>query len=133
MKVPQKFSKVFLGSAIFANAIYVLFGLINVLTFGNDVHQIVLENLSFVEWQNTVAKIGYAFSVLLTYPIMVFPVYSIFEKSLKLDLESHDNIHQILIYALRNGCLLILFVFACFIPQFGDFLSLVGGAAGMMI
>lgn len=69
MEKPKYFMRVFTGSVVLILILYIIFGIINILTFGMDVNEIILMNIPYTNMASFFAKIGYATGILLTYPV----------------------------------------------------------------
>jgi proton-coupled amino acid transporter len=108
---------------------YILVGTINLLAYGNNVYEIVLMNLPYNNWLDYFSKIGYCFSILISYPLNIYPCYSIVENlfadikipKLVMDFEEEDNhiINNIYKkYGIRLSLMATLYMIAYFIPKF---------------
>ncbi|KAJ4715833.1 putative Amino acid transporter [Melia azedarach] len=118
MKKKENFGKILWLSIAFIAVMYGGFGVLGYFAFGNQTKDIITSNLGngFV---SILVQLGLCINLFFTFPLMMHPVYEIVERRFW-------NGE----YCLWLRWLLVLFVslVALFVPNFTDFLSLVGSS-----
>ncbi|KAE8668272.1 Amino acid transporter ANTL2 [Hibiscus syriacus] len=118
MKDATKFGKILALSMGLISLIYGAFGALGYLAFGAETKDIITANLG-AGWISTMVQLGLCINLFFTFPLMMNPVYEIVERRFWGGC-----------YCLWLRWLLVLIVslVALFIPNFADFLSLVGSS-----
>ncbi|KAK4741092.1 hypothetical protein SAY87_024680 [Trapa incisa] len=117
-KDKSKFRGILAISMAFIALMYAGFGALGYFAFGEDVKDIITSNFGkgFI---SSVVQLGLCINLFFTFPLMMNPVYEIIERRF------HDGN-----YCIWSRWLLVLTVIliALMIPNFADFLSLVGSS-----
>ncbi|KAG2244187.1 hypothetical protein Bca52824_093975 [Brassica carinata] len=118
MKDKDKFGKVLALGMGFISFIYIAFGFLGYLAFGDDTMDIITANLG-AGLISTIVQLGLCINLFFTFPLMMNPVFEIVERRFAGGM-----------YSAWLRCLLVLAVtlVALFVPNFTDFLSLVGSS-----
>ncbi|KAA8535919.1 hypothetical protein F0562_028397 [Nyssa sinensis] len=118
MKDKNKFGKVLGLTMLFTALLYGAFGALGYFAFGENTQDIITANLGKGLLSNLV-QLGLCVNLFFTFPLMMNPVYEVVERRF------WDGM-----YCLWMRWLLVLGVIlvALFIPNFADFLSLVGSS-----
>ncbi|GMI74702.1 hypothetical protein like AT4G38250 [Hibiscus trionum] len=118
MKDASKFGKILALSMGLISLIYGAFGALGYLAFGEETKDIITANLG-AGWISTLVQLGLCINLFFTFPLMMNPVYEIVERRFWGGR-----------YCLWLRWLLVLIVslVALFVPNFADFLSLVGSS-----
>ncbi|KAE8672755.1 Amino acid transporter ANTL2 [Hibiscus syriacus] len=118
MKEPSKFGKILALSMGLISLIYGAFGALGYLAFGTDTKDIITANLG-AGWISALVQLGLCINLFFTFPLMMNPVYEIVERRFWGGS-----------YCLWLRWLLVLIVslVALFVPNFADFLYLVGSS-----
>ncbi|KAL4446107.1 hypothetical protein ABPG74_021646 [Tetrahymena malaccensis] len=95
MKQPTKFNSVLNYSISVAIALYILIGLIGYLTFGSGVNDIILFSFPDDNIPMQVVQFIYCISLILTYPVQIFPCVNVLEIKLRKKLYSKKSVKQI--------------------------------------
>eukprot|EP00250_Pteridium_aquilinum_P011730 c20268_g1_i2 orf=511-1884(+) len=118
MREKKKFGRV-LGLAMACiTLLYVMFGLLGYLAFGDDTLDIITLNLGS-SWKTTVVKVGLCVGLFFTFSVMMYPVHQVMEHRL---VKGRPSV------LLRTMIVLAATLCAVAVPHFGDFLSLVGNS-----
>ncbi|KAK4747718.1 hypothetical protein SAY87_014304 [Trapa incisa] len=117
-KDKAKFGRVLLISMIFIAMIYGGFGALGYFAFEEDVKDIITANLG-KGLISTLVQLGLCINLFFTFPLMMNPVYEVVERRFR-----GGN------YCIWSRWLLVLVVslIALLVPNFTDFLSLVGSS-----
>lgn len=114
----HKFGRI-LGLAIFFIALtYGGFGLLGYLAFGSGTRDIITLNMGR-NWVTILVQLALCLNLFFTFPLMMNPVHEV--------VESRFNGGQYSFLA-RSLSVLLTTIFALFVPNFADFLSLVGSS-----
>ncbi|KAK4758479.1 hypothetical protein SAY87_019780 [Trapa incisa] len=117
-KDKSKFGGILAISMAFIALMYAGFGVLGYFAFGENVKDIITSNLGkgFV---SSVIQLGLCINLFFTFPLMMHPVYEIIERRFR-----DGN------YCIWSRWLLVLSVtlIALMVPNFADFLSLVGSS-----
>ncbi|GMI88377.1 hypothetical protein like AT2G42005 [Hibiscus trionum] len=118
MKDNAKFGKILTLSMGLTTLMYGAFGALGYFAFGAATKDIITSNLG-PGWISFLVQLGLCINLFFTFPLMMNPVYEIVERRF-----SGGR------YCLWLRWLLVLFVslVALFVPNFADFLSLVGSS-----
>ncbi|EXB40415.1 hypothetical protein L484_013718 [Morus notabilis] len=116
MRDKKKFGKVLAFTMVFLSLIYVGFGILGYLAYGDETQDIITANLG-PGVVSTLVKLGLSVNLFFTLPLMMNPVYEIVERRF------WGGTYCLW---LRWLWVLIVILVALFVPNFGDFLSLVG-------
>lgn len=118
MKDRRKFGAV-LGFAMAAiTVLYMAFGLLGYLAFGEGTQDIITLNLG-QNWQTMAVKLGLCLGLFFTFPVMMHPVHEVMERRL---------VRGRRMMILRTTIVLGTVWCAVAVPRFGDFLSLIGNS-----
>ncbi|GER55217.1 amino acid transporter [Striga asiatica] len=123
MKNRSKFGKILALTMLFIAAMYGSFGLMGYLAFGENTKDIITANMG-KGLLSTLVQLGLCINLFFTFPLMMNPVYEVFERRFW---EGK--------YCLWMRWMLVLGVslVALFVPNFADFLSLVGSSTCCML
>ncbi|XVE93059.1 hypothetical protein REPUB_Repub01dG0157500 [Reevesia pubescens] len=118
MKDNTKFGKILALSMGLISLMYGVFGALSYFAFGAETQDIITANLG-AGWISTMVQLGLCINLFFTFPLMMNPVYEIVERRFWGGS-----------YCLWLRWLLVLIVslVALFVPNFADFLSLVGSS-----
>ena len=118
MKDNAKFGKILALSMCLISLIYGAFGALGYFAFGAETRDIITANLG-AGWVSILVQLGLCINLFFTFPLMMNPVYEIVERRFWGGS-----------YCLWLRWLLVLIVslVALFVPNFADFLSLVGSS-----
>lgn len=118
MKDKSKFGKTLGLTIFFIAALYGGFGLMGYFAFGENTKDIITANM----WKgplSTIVQLGLCINLFFTFPLMMNPVYEVFERRF------WDGKYCLW---LRWTLVLAVSLVALFVPNFTDFLSLVGSS-----
>jgi len=125
MREPKKFMPVFYGIINFYSFLLITFGFFGYLRYGEKVESLVTFNLG-EGIMTTVIRVMLSFSLLMTFPVQLFPVIEIIEYRLWFQhknkvawLETKRNLMRI---SLATGAMAVAIV----VPHFGLFIGLIG-------
>lgn len=118
MKDKDKFGKVLALSMLFIAVVYGAFGVLGYMAFGEETMDIITANLG-VGVVSSLVQLGLCINLFFTFPLMMNPVFEIVERRFRSG-----------IYCVWLRWLLVLAVtlVALLVPNFADFLSLVGSS-----
>ncbi|XP_020552963.1 amino acid transporter ANTL1-like isoform X1 [Sesamum indicum] len=118
MKDRSKFGKILGLTMIFIAAMYGGFGALGYFAFGDNTKDIITANMG-KGLLSSLVQVGLCINLFFTFPLMMNPVYEVFERRF------WDGK-----YCLWMRWMLVLAVslVALFVPNFADFLSLVGSS-----
>ncbi|KAK4405400.1 Amino acid transporter AVT3C [Sesamum angolense] len=118
MKDKSKFGKILGLTMIFIAAMYGGFGALGYFAFGENTRDIITANMG-KGLLSSLVQVGLCINLFFTFPLMMNPVYEVFERRF------WDGK-----YCLWMRWMLVLAVslVALFVPNFADFLSLVGSS-----
>ncbi|KAB1993888.1 hypothetical protein E1A91_D13G065200v1 [Gossypium mustelinum] len=118
MKDNAKFNKILALSMGLTTLMYGAFGALGYFAFGDKTKDIITSNLG-TGWISSLVQLGLCINLFFTFPLMMNPVYEIVERRF-----SGGR------YCLWLRWLFVLIVslVALFVPNFADFLSLVGSS-----
>ncbi|EYU40480.1 hypothetical protein MIMGU_mgv1a006582mg [Erythranthe guttata] len=118
MKDKSKFGKILGLTMFFIASMYAAFGAMGYFAFGENTKDIITANMG-KGLLSTVVQLGLCINLFFTLPLMMNPVYEVFERRF-----SNGR------YCLWMRWMLVLGVslVALFVPNFADFLSLVGSS-----
>lgn len=123
MKDTEKFGRVLGLAMVCITLLYMVFGLLGYLAFGDETLDIVTLNLGS-SWKTTIVKASLCVGLFFTFPVMMHPVYEVVERRLVRERPS---------MILRSTIVLGAAWCAVAVPQFGDFLSLIGNSVCCML
>ncbi|KAJ4866863.1 Amino acid transporter ANTL2 [Raphanus sativus] len=118
MKDKDKFGKVLALGMGFISFIYIAFGFLGYLAFGEDTMDIITANLG-AGLISSIVQLGLCINLFFTFPLMMNPVFEIVERRFSGGMYSAW---------LRWLLVLAVTLVALFVPNFTDFLSLVGSS-----
>ncbi|XAR59896.1 hypothetical protein NMG60_11015900 [Bertholletia excelsa] len=118
MKDRSKFGKLLALSMFLIAVLYGSFGILGYLAFGENTQDIVTANMGR-GLLSTLIQLGLCVNLFLTYPLMMHPVYEVIERRFW-----EGKYCLWMRWALVLGVSLV----ALFVPNFADFLSLVGSS-----
>ena len=123
MENKENFNKVLSVTMVAVTIMYLLFGSLGYIAYGKETNEIITLNLGD-GLPSDVVKLALSTGLFFTFPLMMFPVFSVMENSSFMDTQS---------FAAKNFIRIATVLFAVFvalgIPNFGDFISLVGAGA----
>ncbi|XP_042508820.1 amino acid transporter AVT3C-like [Macadamia integrifolia] len=119
----EKFGRVLGLSMIFISLMYILFGVLGYFAFGDETKDIITTNLGYGLLSNLV-QLGLCINLYFTFPLMMNPVYEVFERRF---FEGRYCVWQ------RWLVVLLVSLVALSIPNFADFLSLVGSSVCVLL
>lgn len=118
MKDKSKFGRILALTMIFIAAMYGAFGVMGYFAFGPDTRDIITANMGKGPL-STLVQLGLCINLFFTFPLMMNPVYEVFERRF------WGGRYCIW---LRWMLVLAVSLVALFVPNFADFLSLVGSS-----
>ncbi|XP_051137621.1 amino acid transporter AVT3B-like [Andrographis paniculata] len=118
MKDKSKFGKILGLTMLFIAGLYGAFGLMGYFAFGENTMDIITGNMG-KGLLSTLVQLGLCINLFFTFPMMMNPVYEVFERSFW-------NGKYCL--WMRWVLVLVVSLVALFVPNFADFLSLVGSS-----
>ncbi|KAJ0468616.1 putative amino acid transporter, transmembrane domain-containing protein [Helianthus annuus] len=119
----NKFGRV-LGITIgFIAVMFACFGVLGYFAFGDETKDIITTNLG-AGWLSSVVQLGLCLNLFFTFPLMMNPVYEVFERMF---CEGRYSLW------VRWGLVLVVSLVALFVPNFADFLSLVGSSVCIVL
>lgn len=118
MKDKSKFGRILCLTMIFIASIYGAFGVMGYFAFGAETQDIITANMG-KGLMSTFVQLGLCINLFFTFPLMMNPVYEVFERRF------WDGRYCIW---LRWLLVLAVSLVALFVPNFADFLSLVGSS-----
>ncbi|KAJ3670651.1 hypothetical protein LUZ60_008077 [Juncus effusus] len=122
-KEKLKFGKT-LGLSMFVIAImYGLFGVFGYLAFGEETRDIITTNFG-TGWLTLIVQLGLCINLFFTMPVMMHPVYEVAERWF---CKKNYN------FLLRWVLVVIVSLVAMLVPNFADFLSLVGSSVCVVL
>ncbi|KAG8368007.1 hypothetical protein BUALT_Bualt15G0000500 [Buddleja alternifolia] len=118
MKDKSKFGKILGLTMLFIASMYGGFGAMGYFAFGNNTKDIITANMG-KGLLSTFVQLGLCINLFFTFPLMMNPVYEVFERRF------WDGKYCLWI---RWMLVLLVSLVALFVPNFADFLSLVGSS-----
>lgn len=118
MKDKSKFGRILAVTMVFIAAMYGAFATMGYFAFGSDTKDIITANMG-TGLMSTLVQLGLCVNLFFTFPLMMNPVYEVFERRFW---EGRYCIW------LRWILVLAVSLIALFVPNFADFLSLVGSS-----
>ncbi|KAJ4957507.1 hypothetical protein NE237_024618 [Protea cynaroides] len=122
--------------------VYVLFGFLGYLAYGDQTRDIITLNLPN-DWTSKAVKIGLCVGLTFTFPIMMHPIHEIIEGRLKKSDWFQNFCHypssggggreRFVVYVSRALMVLIAAVVASAVPGFGVFVSIVGSTVSALL
>ncbi|CAM6090905.1 unnamed protein product [Calypogeia fissa] len=137
MQRPKEFGRALAVAFGFITALYVFFGFIGYLAYGDETKDIITLNLPN-DWTTIAVKGGLSIGLFFTFPVMLYPVHEIFERKMLMSHWFQDYCsHPVLELSMRNGLrgliVLAIAIVAATVPGFGLFISFVGSTVCAMI
>jgi len=127
MQSKAQFRAVWLGAMAGVTSLYVAFGLFSYLAYGDATPSSITNRLPRESAVSSLVKLGVCGCLFLTFPMMMFPVFEIFEHKWPLRQLLRVRALEVPARILGRGLLVVLVtVFATLIPDFGLVISLVG-------
>ncbi|CAI9110468.1 OLC1v1010501C1 [Oldenlandia corymbosa var. corymbosa] len=123
MKDKQKFGKILGISMAFISLMYGGFGVLGYFAFGEETKDIITTNLGF-GLLSTLVQLGLCINLFFTFPLMMNPVYEVVERRF---CEARYSLW------LRWVIVLAVTLVALLVPNFADFLSLVGSSVCIIL
>uniref|UniRef100_A0A7N0UXW6 Amino acid transporter transmembrane domain-containing protein n=1 Tax=Kalanchoe fedtschenkoi TaxID=63787 RepID=A0A7N0UXW6_KALFE len=120
MEKKDRFGKILALSMSFITLMYASFGLLGYIAFGDATRDIITANLQRGSTA-TLVQLALCINLFLTFPLMMNPVYEVVERMF-----SKGRYSLPMRFALVVGVSLV----ALLVPNFADFLSLVGSSFG---
>ncbi|KAJ4894777.1 Amino acid transporter ANTL3 [Raphanus sativus] len=122
-KYKDKFGRA-LGLAMgLISIMYGAFGLLGYMAYGDETKDIITTNLG-TGWVSTLVQLGLAINLFFTFPLMMHPVYEVIERRLC------SSSYSIWV---RWSTVLVVTLVALLVPNFADFLSLVGSSVCVVL
>ncbi|KAJ4963869.1 hypothetical protein NE237_023808 [Protea cynaroides] len=122
-KDKEKFGRTLGLSMIIISLIYAAFGALGYFAFGDETRDIITTNLGNGLLSNLV-QLGLCVNLFFTFPLMMNPVYEVFERHF---FEGRYSVWQ------RWVVVLMVSLVALWVPNFADFLSLVGSSVCVIL
>lgn len=130
----KKFPQIFRTALLLITTIYISFGVSGYVSFGSDTNRMITLNLPAGIVPNII-KSCLSFSLLFTYPVMMFPVSALIEKFMAMKMSSGDAPLTELTHATRITvrCTLVLISASVVvvIPDFAAIMGLIGSTCCM--
>lgn len=117
-KDKNKFGKTLAISMVFIALMYGGFGVLGYFAFGDETQDIITTNLG-KGWVSNLVQLCLCVNLFFTFPLMMNPVYEVFERRF---------CHGMYCFWLRWLIVLAVSLVALTVPNFADFLSLVGSS-----
>uniref|UniRef100_A0A7N0UST5 Amino acid transporter transmembrane domain-containing protein n=1 Tax=Kalanchoe fedtschenkoi TaxID=63787 RepID=A0A7N0UST5_KALFE len=118
-----KFGRIMVFSMLFITLMYGSFGVLGYMAFGDETRDIITTNLGggIVSY---LVQVGLCINLFFTFPLMMNPVYEVMERRF---CGSRYSLWM------RWGMVLVVTLVALFVPNFADFLSLVGSSVCVVL
>ncbi|XP_009762702.1 amino acid transporter AVT3C-like [Nicotiana tabacum] len=123
MKDKEKFGKILGLSMAFISLMYGSFGVLGYFAFGEETKDIITTNLGR-GLLSTLVQIGLCINLFFTFPLMMNPVYEVMERRF---------CEGRYCFWLRWIVVLVVTLVALMVPNFADFLSLVGSSVCIVL
>jgi len=130
MKNPKAYPRMLDMSLLTVGSLYILFGTLGYLFFGECTDPIITKNLPTANGIVTVVKIALIVELLLSYPVQLFPVTLIIENGLEKYLTSRKTVKQNI---LRFLVVAFTIAVSVTIPFFELLTSLIGSFSNSMV
>ncbi|KAL1818840.1 hypothetical protein DCAR_0415067 [Daucus carota subsp. sativus] len=114
----SKYGRVLALTMFLIAVLYAVFGSFGYFAFGENTRDIITSNLG-KGWLSTIVQLSLCVNLLITLPLMMQPVYEVFERRF------WEGCYCLWI---RWLLVLVLILIALMVPNFTDFLSLVGSS-----
>lgn len=82
MSNQSEVTKVYASSVCVALILYIIYGILNVFALGHNTYPIIFKSLPKGDLFSVSMKIMFAFSLLMTYPLITIPCFKIIEQYL---------------------------------------------------
>lgn len=125
MQEPDELPRLLRTAMIFLTFLFVSFGCVCLLAYGDETDAMITANFRASKITSFV-RLFYALGVLFTYPIMMFPVFTLLEGALKTMKMGTQNQQDLKRFGFRFTVVSISGIISVSIPHFGLFLGLVG-------
>jgi len=123
MQNKQNFRRVLSFTMVLVTLVYTVFGVLGYIAYGPETKEIITLNLG-AGVPTKVVKVALSVGLFFTYPLMMFPVFTIMENA-----QSMQS-RPMWVKSVARVCVVFFSVFVALgIPNFGDFISLVGAGA----
>ncbi|KAI3747651.1 hypothetical protein L6452_10212 [Arctium lappa] len=123
MENKNKFGKTLSVTVGFIAVMFASFGVFGYFAFGDETNDIITTNLG-QGWLSSLVQLGLCLNLFFTFPIMMNPVYEVFERMF---CEGRYSLW------VRWGMVLVVSLVALSVPNFADFLSLVGSSVCIVL
>ncbi|PWA48294.1 transmembrane amino acid transporter family protein [Artemisia annua] len=123
MEKKEKFGSVLGITISFIALMFASFGVFGYFAFGDETKDIITTNLG-EGWLSGVVQLGLCFNLFVTFPVMMNPVFEVFERTF---CEGRYTLW------VRWGMVLVVSLVALLVPNFADFLSLVGSSVCIIL
>lgn len=123
MEKKDKFGKVLGITVAFIAVMFASFGVFGYFAFGDETKDIITTNLG-QGWLSSVVQLGLCLNLFVTFPLMMNPVFEVFERMF---CEGRYSLW------VRWGTVLVVTFVALLVPNFADFLSLVGSSVCIVL
>lgn len=133
METPRQFDMVLCGTMAAVTALYVAFGSVGYIAFGQQTQDIITFNLS-PGISTPAVKGALCIGLFLTFPPMMIPVYQVIERGLArrgsfLARFPEEGQQWMVFRSIRTALVFVATLIAMFVPGFGSFISLIGSLA----
>ncbi|RWR90566.1 amino acid transporter ANTL1 [Cinnamomum micranthum f. kanehirae] len=119
----ENFGKILGISMAFISLLYSSFGALGYFAFGQETHDIITSNFG-KGWVSTLVQLGLCINLFFTFPLMMNPVHEVFERRFW---------GGRFCLWLRWAAVLGVCLVALLVPNFADFLSLVGSSVCVVL
>lgn len=123
MKNKNKFGRILSITVAFIALMFVSFGVLGYFAFGDETRDIITTNLG-QGWLSGMVQLGLCLNLFFTFPLMMNPVFEVFERMF---CEGRYTLW------VRWGMVLVVSLVALLVPNFADFLSLVGSSVCIVL
>eukprot|EP00397_Hematodinium_sp_SG-2012_P027162 GEMP01028521.1.p1 GENE.GEMP01028521.1~~GEMP01028521.1.p1 ORF type:complete len:563 (+),score=80.20 GEMP01028521.1:87-1775(+) len=123
MEEPEKMSWLLRFAMVLLTCLFVSFGLLCYVTYGSETNSMITANYP-VSKLTSFVRLFYALGVFFTFPIMMFPVFQLFERIFKTVRQGPRR--DLKRCAMRFTIVSLSGIVAVSVPDFGLFLGLIG-------
>ncbi|KAL4474446.1 hypothetical protein ABPG72_007845 [Tetrahymena utriculariae] len=137
----QQFGAIFRNTNIVMVSVYIVFSVVAVIAYGDDMNEIILFSLPNDQKSVQFFQIMYAFALIMSYPLQLLPTFQILESNLKIHkfiyqqrVPDHSNKEPCSVVTRRMIVRVSVTLCICFcayaVPRFAIFLNIIGAVAG---
>ncbi|XP_071740070.1 amino acid transporter AVT3C-like [Rutidosis leptorrhynchoides] len=123
MEKKEKFGNVLSITVGFIALMFASFGVFGYFAFGDETKDIITTNLG-QGWLSSMVQLGLCLNLFITFPLMMNPVFEVFERMFC------EGMYSLWV---RWGMVLMVTFVALLVPNFADFLSLVGSSVCIVL